>query len=148
MFYGDTIQDTRQMFFNSWEKYQHKKPLTPLENEIVQVILVHPEYHKILEQSTKFQEHAYYPELGESNPFLHMGLHLAIREQIGTDRPVGISAIYNKLLQKFKDPLAVEHLIMDQLAECLWLSQKNNLPPNEQYYLDALTGYIDNNQLR
>lgn len=148
MFYGDTIQDTRQMFFNSWEKYQQKKPLTPLENEIVQVILVHPEYHKILEQNTKFQDHTYNPDLGESNPFLHMGLHLAVREQIGTDRPAGINAIYNKLVLKFKDSLAVEHLIMDQLAECLWLSQKNNLPPNEQYYLNALSGYIDNYQLR
>lgn len=136
------------MFFTSWDKYQHKKPLTPLENEIVQVILVHPEYHKILEQSSQYQEHTYYPDLGEANPFLHMGLHLAVREQIGTDRPTGIQSIFNKLVKKYNDPLAVEHLIMDQLAECLWLSQKNNLPPDEQHYLEALSGYIDNYQLR
>ncbi|RUR20534.1 DUF1841 family protein [Legionella sp. km535] len=148
MLYGDTIQDTRQMFFSSWNKYQQKQLLSPLENEIVQVILVHPEYHKILEQSSKFQEQAYYPELGETNPFLHMGLHLAVREQISTDRPAGIRAVYHALVKKYKDTLAVEHLIMEQLAECLWSSQKNNMPPDEQHYLNALSGYIDDNQLR
>ena len=139
MFYGDTIQETRQMFFSSWAHYLQKKNLTPLEQQIVQVLLDHPEYHKVIEQSTKFQEQAFYPELGQTNPFLHMGLHLGVREQIATDRPAGIAQAYKKLLKKYHDPLAVEHLIMDQLAECLWLSQKNNQPPDEQHYLSALS---------
>lgn len=126
MFYGDTIQETRQLFFSSWEKYQHKKLLSPLENEIVQVILAHPEYHKMLENQDKFQQHTYFPESGEPNPFLHMGLHLAIREQIATDRPSGIHLIYKNLVKKYNDSLVVEHLMMEQLAECLWLSQKIN----------------------
>jgi hypothetical protein len=139
MFYGDTIQETRQLFFTSWDKYLHKKNLLSLENDIVQVILAHPEYHNIIENTNKFQQHTYYPELGETNPFLHMGLHLAVREQVATDRPVGIKTVYNILIKKYSDPLIVEHLIMDQLAECLWLSQKNNLPPDEQLYLNTLT---------
>lgn len=143
MFYGDTILETRQMFFNSWNKYLHKKPLSPLEHEVAQVILAHPEYHKIIEQTDKFQEQAYYPELGETNPFLHMGLHLAVREQVTTDRPQGIHAAYKKLLKKYSDPLAVEHLIMDQLAECLWLSQRNNAPPDEKHYLNTLIQLCD-----
>lgn len=138
MFYGDTVQETRQLFFISWEKYQHRKPLSPLEHEIVQVVLVHPEYHKIIENSSKFQEHTYYPELDETNPFLHMGLHLAVREQVANDRPAGIHNAYKNLVKKYHDPLIVEHLIMDQLAECLWRSQKNNLPPDEQLYLNTL----------
>jgi hypothetical protein len=138
MFYGDTIQETRQMFFTSWKKYQHKELLSPLEHEIVQVILAHPEYHKILENQNKFQQQSYFPELGEPNPFLHMGLHLAVREQVATERPVGINAIYKNLVKKYHDPLVVEHLIMEQLAECLWLSQKNNVPPDEHHYLQIL----------
>lgn len=148
MFYDNTIQDTRQMFFNSWANYLNKKALSPLEQDIVQVVLVHPEYHQLLQQQELFQEKAYYPELGETNPFLHMGLHLAVREQIQTDRPSGIQAIYHDLLKQYQDPLKVEHLIMEQLAECLWLSQKNNAPPDEKHYLHALSGYLNNNQLR
>ncbi|MFT4059822.1 MAG: DUF1841 family protein [Legionella sp.] len=139
MFYGDTIQDTRQMFFTSWEKYREKKPLLPLEDQIVQVILAHPEYHKLLENYKKYPHQNYFPETGETNPFLHMGLHLGIREQVTTDRPIGIHAIYQRLVQKYADPLTVEHLMMEQLAEYLWHAQKNNLPPDEQDYLHALT---------
>ncbi len=128
------------MFFLSWEKYQHKKLLSPLENEIVQVILAHPEYHKILENQDKFQQQSYFPESGAPNPFLHMGLHLAIREQIATDRPAGISVIYRNLINKYNDSFAVEHLMMEQLAEYLWLSQKNNVPPDENHYLHTLAG--------
>lgn len=138
MFYGETIQETRQIFFTSWEKYQQKKPLLPLEHEIVQVILAHPEYHSYLANPGKYHEHSYYPEFGETNPFLHMGLHLAIREQIATNRPTGIEDAYSKLIKKHSDPLHVEHLMMEQLAECLWLSQKNNQPPDETKYLNAL----------
>ena len=107
-------------------------------HQIVQVILAHPEYHKILENQNKFQQHSYFPELGEPNPFLHMGLHLAIREQIATDRPEGIKAIYHQLVKKYADSLEIEHRMMEQLAECLWRSQKNNSPPDEHDYLQQL----------
>lgn len=138
MFYGDTVQETRHMFFSSWDKYLKKTPLSPLENEIVQVILIHPEYHHFLENPAKFHEHAYYPEFGETNPFLHMGLHLAIREQIATNRPAGIEVVYDDLIDKHKDIMTVEHLMMEQLAEYMWLSQKNNMPPDEEGYLNSL----------
>lgn len=142
MFYGETIQDTRQLFFSSWDKFKKKQPLLPLEEQIVQVILAHPEYHKAIENHEHYKQHTYYPEFGETNPFLHMGLHIAVREQIITDRPQGIKMVYQDLLKKYKDPLHVEHLIMDQLAECLWLSQKNNTPPDEKHYLEHLQGLL------
>lgn len=138
MFYGDTIQETRHIFFSSWDKYQKKQTLLPLEQEVVQVMLAHSEYHQFFDNPNHFQDHTYYPELGETNPFLHMGLHLAIREQVVTDRPVGIQGAYHQLLKKHPDPLDVEHLMMEQLAECLWLSQKNNQPPDETGYINAL----------
>lgn len=138
MFYGDQVQDTRQMFFTSWQKYLQKQTLLPLEQQIVAVIIDHPEYQSMLEIQSGNKTQPYFPELGQTNPFLHMGLHLAIRDQISTDRPEGLSQIYNKLLKKFSDKLAVEHLMMDFLAECLWEAQRNNSPPNEQNYLDAL----------
>ena len=138
MFYGDTIQETRQLFFSSWDKFKQKKPLSALEQQIAQVIFDHPEYHALLDHPEKFQEQSYYPELGDTNPFLHMGLHLAIREQVATNRPEGIQTSHQQLIKKYADNLAVEHLIMEQLAECLWRSQKDNLPPDEQDYLNSL----------
>lgn len=138
MFYGNSIQDTRQFFFLSWEKYLQKKPLSALEQQLAQVILEHPEYHALFENPTLYQEQSYYPELGETNPFLHLGLHLSIREQVSTNRPLGIQEAFKRLVKKHNDPLHVEHLIMDQLAECLWRAQRDNLPPNEEDYLHSL----------
>lgn len=143
MFYGDNVQDTRQMFFSSWQKHQQKQPLSPLEQQILDVILTHPEYHPILE-NPNYKEQPYFPEMGETNPFLHMGLHLAIRDQVSTDRPIGISSIFQQLLKKYADSLLVEHLMMEHLIECLWQAQRDNSPPNEQNYLRGLTQLLPN----
>ncbi|MBA3535507.1 MAG: DUF1841 family protein [Tatlockia sp.] len=139
MFYGDKVQDTRQMFFASWQKFRQKQAMQPLEQQLVAVIKDHPEYHALLENPAGPRDHTYYPELGQTNPFLHMGLHLAIRDQLSTDRPVGVLAIYKTLLQKYTDPLLVEHLMMDCFAECLWQAQRNKHAPDEKNYLAALS---------
>ena len=137
MFYGDTVQDTRQLFFLSWQKYRQHQALMPLEQQIVDVIILHPEYHALLEAKALPQDQAYFPELGQTNPFLHMGLHLAIRDQIATDRPAGIASVYTQLIHKHKDALMVEHLLIDHLAECLWQAQRSQCQPDEAAYLQA-----------
>ncbi|MBA2710637.1 MAG: DUF1841 family protein [Tatlockia sp.] len=138
MFYGDNVQDTRKMFFTSWQKYRQKQPLQPLEQQLVAVIKDHPEYHALLENSSGPNDQAYYPELGQTNPFLHLGLHLAVRDQISTDRPAGIIEIYKNLIKKYKESLVVEHLIIDRFAECLWQAQRNNQAPDDKKYLESL----------
>ena len=135
MFYNNA-QDTRQAFYQSWQKYRSQERLSSLEQQLVQVIIEHPEYQKILEQN--HLDHPYFPEMGQTNPFLHMGLHLAIRDQINTDRPIGISSVYRQLLHKYIDPLIVEHLMLDRLAESLWQAQRTQSCPNENDYLCAL----------
>lgn len=144
MFYGDNVQDTRQLFFLSWSKYRQKQSLSPLEHQIVDVIIQHPEYQRVLESTSYVQDHAYFPELGATNPFLHMGLHLAIRDQIATDRPAGIKEIYLQLLKKHADIMVVEHLIMDNLAECLWQAQRNQTLPDENKYLHTCRQLLPN----
>ena len=134
MFYGNTIEDTRQMFYTSWQKYQEKEQLLPLEEQIVAVILEHPEYHKVLANDSTA---AVSPDVMESNPFLHMGLHLAIRDQITTDRPLGIKALFQEKLIHYGNQHDVEHLLMEQLAECLWQAQRSHAMPDEQAFLNA-----------
>jgi hypothetical protein len=137
MFYGNRVQETRKLFFSSWEKFIKKEELTPLEQQIVTVIMDHPEYHALLEHSSAEVESTYFPEMGQTNPFLHMGLHLAVRDQIATDRPPGIRSIFQELLKKQTDRAHAEHFMMDKLAECLWVAQRNQCMPNEMDYLQA-----------
>jgi hypothetical protein len=78
------------------------------------------------------------PEGGRENPFLHMGLHLAIREQVATDRPPGINEIHEKLSARLGDAHAAEHAMLEPLAEALWEAQRSGLMPDEQVYLERL----------
>ncbi|MGH8237104.1 MAG: DUF1841 family protein, partial [Steroidobacteraceae bacterium] len=78
------------------------------------------------------------PQSAQQNPFLHMGLHLAIREQVSTDRPKGITQIHRALASRLGDVHAAEHAMLDPLAETLWESQRNNAMPDEHAYLERL----------
>ncbi len=67
-----------------------------------------------------------------------MGLHLAIREQVATDRPAGIAAIFNALLIRIGDNHEAEHKVLECLAETLWEAQGANVIPDEAAYLGRL----------
>jgi hypothetical protein len=136
MIFGQNRQELRQMYIDAWQKSQAGDILSPLEAQIAQVVDDHPEYQGMLKSETL--DESFTPEGGETNPFLHMGLHLAIREQVATDRPPGIAGIFSKLHNKAGDPHAAEHQALDCLAETLWEAQSNNTMPDEQAYLERL----------
>ena len=71
-----------------------------------------------------------------------MGLHLAIQEQIATNRPTGITTIYQTLKKNGLHPLEVEHRLMRCLEESLWQAQQNNTRPNEVNYLKSCQALI------
>ena len=138
MFYGNKVQDTRPAFFVSWQKYRAQQSLTPLEQQIAEVIRVHPEYHAFFEQSiSKGVDAATYPPFQQENPFLHLGLHLALRDQIAINRPQGISKVFQQLVAQYLDPLLVEHEMMVVLSQSLWQAQQQG-HFSEEGYLVAL----------
>ena len=129
---------SRQMFFKAWEKQKAQKILEPLESQIVGVIQMHPEYHSFLESPDSNKDKDFFPEMGDTNPFLHMGLHIAIKEQLSINQPIGIKDQYTKLLNKHQDPHAVEHLMIDCLAQAIWEAQRQNSLPDNESYLNCL----------
>jgi hypothetical protein len=135
------IQDrdaSRRLFLEVWRKYRDKAALEPLEEIVAQVILAHPEYHGVLEDEECALTSEYPVEGGKTNPFLHMAMHVAIREQLLIDRPPGTIAIYHARLPSLNDPHALEHRMIECLGEILWTAQRNNRLPDEQAYLDCL----------
>ena len=137
MFNMDRDQ-SRQMFFKAWQGHKNKTPLEPLEALIVDIIQLHPEYHALLENPDSTQDRDYLPETGQTNPFLHMGLHIAIREQLSINQPFGIKDQYQRLLAKHQDAHTVEHLIMECLAQTIWEAQRNHTFPDNIVYLECL----------
>jgi len=123
------------MYADAWQKYCDKRPLTPLEAQITQVIEDHPEYHAAI---TGDLDRDFTVEGGQTNPFLHLGLHLGIREQVSTNRPAGIAAIFKALAARAGGSHDAEHRMIDCLAETLWEAQSNNTAPDETAYLEQL----------
>ena len=138
VFSGQTREQLRQMYLSAWRKYTARQPLEPLEGQVAAVIAEHPEYVPLLESGAQALSADYTPEGGRENPFLHMGLHLAIREQVATDRPTGIASIHQALSQRLGDPHTAEHAMLELLAETLWEAQRAGRAPDEQRYLDRL----------
>jgi hypothetical protein len=131
----------RQHYADIWQKARLNQPLDALEQQIAIVIEQHPEYHQML-ANRQHIKNEYLPEMGETNPFLHMGMHLGIREQVATDRPAGIAHVHKVLTLKLGSVLEAEHLMMDCLAEALWNSQKNQQAPDEFAYHGCLQKLI------
>lgn len=136
MIFGQDRNELRKMYADAWKKRCDKAPASKLEIQIADVIEWHPEYHG--EVCASDLEKDYAPEGGKTNPFLHMGLHLGIREQVATDRPAGIRAVYNSLLSTCRDAHDTEHKMLDCLAEILWEAQSQNRAPDERKYLERL----------
>ena len=138
MLAGQDRGQTREVFFRAWRAHREGRPLEGVERLIVQVALRHPEYHTVLEKSETTRERDYSPESGESNPFLHLGLHIAIEEQLSIDQPPGIRARYQELLRRYPDEHAVQPRMMECLGEMLWQAGRQNSAPQESLYLDCL----------
>jgi hypothetical protein len=137
MMFGQNRQQLRQFYHNVWQKQADKLPLSALEAAVTQVINEHPEYHAIFNSNASLEQE-YFVEQGQTNPFLHMGLHISLHEQISTDRPAGIRTLYQQLKAQYVDAHTTEHNMMECLTESLWLAQRNNQPPSESDYLMAL----------
>ncbi len=135
MIFGQDRGELRRMYRDAWRRHTAGAALSPLEAQIAAVVAEHPEYQAAVEGDIETE---FTVEGGKTNPFLHMGLHLGLREQVATDRPQGIAAVYHSLAARHGNPHAAEHAMIDCLAEALWDAGRRNEPPDEIQYLEKL----------
>lgn len=133
MFSQDREQ-LRQFYYQTWNKYKKNQLLAPLERQIVACLLQHPEYHVIIEHPQQYQAQNFQ----ENNPFLHLSLHIALQEQMSTDRPCGIKAIYQQIVRQTGNQHTAEHQMMQVLERSLSLFFQDNSITHERIYLSAL----------
>jgi hypothetical protein len=133
----------RQTYADAWRKHVTRSPLTPLEAMIVDVIGAHPEYQAMLSDKDAVMGVAPDSSGGTENPFLHMGLHLAVREQVSIDRPPGVREMLRLLQGKHGDAHWGEHALMEALGETLWQAQRAGKPPDEDEYLARARRHIE-----
>jgi Domain of unknown function (DUF1841) len=136
--FGDDRDSLRAHFFMVWSKLQASEELEPLEAIIAEVIAMHPEYHAVIADPEANLSRDWHPDDGEANPFLHMALHITVKEQLMTDRPPGVAARFKMLSVSSVDPHAAEHEVLEALAETLWEAQSEAKPPDLVAYLARL----------
>ncbi len=136
MLFNPTRDEARRFFIDAWQKHTQQAPLTDLERITVGVLLRHPEYQRFL--TPDYLDRDWPPEIGETNPFLHISMHLAIEEQLSIDQPAGVRALYQQLCAHYGDEHAALHLMLDGLGEMIWHAQRHGVPPDPNLYLDIL----------
>jgi hypothetical protein len=123
----------RGAYAEAWRKHREGLPVSPLEALIADVVERHPEYQTLLTDAAAAV--TYDAPSGQENPFLHMGLHIAVREQLAIDRPPGVRAVAGQIRSAHADPHWAEHVLMEALAETLLAAQRSGRAPDEQEYL-------------
>lgn len=140
--FNPSREQARQFLFDAWRKRRERLPATALETLAADIVAMHPEYHALLEASGATLDAALERDWsldgGETNPFLHLSLHLAIEEQLSIDQPPGIAAAFNILLAKSGNRHEALHAVLAALAETLWRSQRDGTPLDSALYRDLL----------
>jgi hypothetical protein len=136
--FDPTRDQVRHFFFDAWRKYRAREVLAGLEDAAVGVILLHPEYHPVLDDPERYRDRDYLPESGDTNPFLHLSMHLAIEEQLSIDQPPGIKAEFARIAARLGDRHAACHEVMECLGETVWRAQREHAAPDTPAYLECL----------
>ena len=137
-----SLTDVRNFFFDAYQKGNAHQSLTDLEKIAFSIMIEHPEYNSVMSNREKYLDFNWAPELGETNPFLHLSMHMSIHEQLSIDQPFGIRALYDELCIKYQDKHEAEHQIMDCLGEMIWQAQAAKTEPNPAVYLECLKGKL------
>jgi hypothetical protein len=133
--FNPSRDEVREMFFRAWASYREGRPLAGIEAVALDVILAHPEYHAMLDDPERFRDRDF---VDQSNPFLHMSLHLALEEQLSIDQPPGIRLRWQALLARTGERHAALHAALECLAETVWRAQRDAAPPDAAAYLSCL----------
>ncbi|MDF0606757.1 DUF1841 family protein [Neisseriaceae bacterium TC5R-5] len=138
MLFNPNRQEARRFFFDAWQKTKAGTDLSDLEKMVVSILQEHPEYHSILDNPDDYLEQEWTPEMGQNNPFLHLGLHMAIEEQRSIDQPFGIRSLYAQLALRYGNEHQAQHEIMECLGEMIWHAQRNGGGADANRYLNGI----------
>ncbi|QEY24666.1 DUF1841 family protein [Neisseria animalis] len=141
--YDVNTSDVRRFFAQVWQQRFQPLQLDALQQKALKIIEAHPEYHHYLDDIEHYLDKNWQPESGETNPFLHMSLHLSLQEQTAIDQPHGIRHIHQTLCGRYNgDRLRAEHEMMDALVETIWEAQRYGRGLDVNAYITRLRRLI------
>jgi hypothetical protein len=136
--FNPSQEDVRRFFCSVYAKSRNAQPMDAIEILAAQWIAEHPEYHADLRDQDAAISRIYPEGSGQTNPFLHLSMHLSISEQCSIDQPRGIRQAVELLTHKRQSLHIAHHEAMDCLGTMLWESQRAGRPPDGQSYIDCV----------
>jgi hypothetical protein len=130
--------DVRRFLCGVHAKTQSGAPMEAIETLASLWIAEHPEYHADLSDADAAVARNYDETPGQTNPFLHLSMHLSISEQVSIDQPRGIKQAFELLAAKLGSAHEAQHEVMECLGEMVWTSQRSGLPPDGASYIDCV----------
>ena len=133
--FSPTQADVRRFLCGVHAKTQSGAPMEAIETLASLWIAEHPEYHADLSDADAAVARNYDETPGQTNPFLHLSMHLSISEQCSIDQPRGIRQAVELLTARLDSLHDAHHAAMDCLGEMLWESQRAGRPPDGEAYI-------------
>ena len=131
----EQLRAHRQVFWDAWQRAKDRLPLDAMQVRIARVIEMHPHYHHFFEDMESFLDRDFQAGDG-TNPYLHLSLHLALEEQIATRQPPEVgSAVEHLMASKGIDRHEALHLVLEILAESVYVAQREGKEPDVLQYL-------------
>jgi hypothetical protein len=130
--------DVRLFFCEVHRKQLAAEPMEAIETLAGLWIAEHPEYHAELTDADAAIARTGEAQDAQSNPFLHLSMHLSISEQCSIDQPPGIRQAVELLSARRRDLHDAHHEVMECLGRMLWESQRAGLPPDGQTYIEQV----------
>ena len=130
--------DVRRFFCAVHAKTQSGAPMEAIETLASLWIAEHPEYHADLADVDAAIARNYDETPAQTNPFLHLSMHLSISEQCSIDQPRGIRQAVELLAARRGDLHAAHHEVMECLGQMLADAQSSGRPPDGDAYIAAV----------
>ena len=136
--FNPTQADVRRFLCGVHAKAQSGAPMEAIETLASLWIAEHPEYHADLADVDAAIARNYDETPAQTNPFLHLSMHLAISEQLSIDHPTGIRAAHEALARRHGSAHAAAHEIMECLGRVVWEAQRLGTPLDSDTYIDLI----------
>ena len=136
--FNPTQADVRRFLCGVHTKAQSGAPMEAIETLASLWIAEHPEYHADLADVDAAIARNYDETPAQTNPFLHLSMHLSISEQCSIDQPRGIRQAVELLAKRRGDLHKAHHEVMECLGQMLADSQRNGHAPDGNQYVAAV----------
>ena len=133
--FSPSQEDVRRFFYAVYEKSLRNAPMEAIETLASQWIAEHPAYHAEFANVEAALAKVYTNTQGQSNPFLHLSMHLSISEQCSIDQPRGIRQAVELLTHRRNSLHDAHHETMECLGKMLEESQSAGRAPDGDAYI-------------